>query len=67
MRRTFELLLFTLLVLGMAVTAHAQSTTATIRGTVKDATGNPVAGAEINAVSATTGHFAFSTFDTSTS
>lgn len=55
MRRTFTLLLVALMVAGVAATAHAQSTTATIRGTVKDAAGNPVAGAEVNAISTTTG------------
>ena len=51
MRRTFTLLLIALI----TVAAQAQSTTATIRGTVRDAAGNPVAGAEINAISTTTG------------
>ena len=55
MRRTFELLLFTLLVLGMAVTAQAQSTTATIRGTVRNQSGDAVGGAEISAVGTATG------------
>jgi hypothetical protein len=39
----------------MAVTAGAQSTTATIRGRVLNPSGTPVAGAEINAVDAQTG------------
>jgi hypothetical protein len=52
MRRTLRLLL-ALVVLCGAMSMHAQSTTATVRGTVKDAAGNPVAGAEVNAVSPT--------------
>ena len=54
MRRMVILVLLALAV-GLAATAHAQSTTATIRGTVRDASGGAVAGAEINAVSSTSG------------
>ena len=53
MRRRFILLLLVLLVAG---TALAQSsTTATIRGKVTDSAGSAVGGAEINAVSTTSG------------
>ena len=55
MRRTFTLLLLALLAVGIAASAHAQATTATIRGTVTNSTGSPVSGAEISAVGAATG------------
>jgi outer membrane receptor for ferrienterochelin and colicin len=56
MRRTLILVLLALAVVGVALTAHAQSsTTATIRGTVRDSSGGAVSGAEINAVSTTRG------------
>lgn len=56
MKRTFKLLLLALFVVGITITAHAQSTTATVRGMVRDASGAPIADAEVNAVSPTTGH-----------
>jgi hypothetical protein len=53
MRRTFTIVLFALLI---TATALAQSSTsATVRGKVTNASGAPVAGAEINAVSTTSG------------
>lgn len=53
MRRITVLLLA--LVVGIAASAHAQSTTATIRGTVKNESGQPLGGAEISAVGVATG------------
>ena len=55
MRRTFTLLLLALLVLGLAAVAHAQSTTATVRGTVRNQSGTAVGGAEISAVGTSSG------------
>jgi outer membrane receptor protein involved in Fe transport len=56
LRRRFTLLLMLLFVTTLiAATAAAQSTTATIRGTVRNANGNPVPNAEINAVLTATG------------
>lgn len=54
MRRTFRLL-FALLMLSGVMAAHAQSTTATVRGTVQNQSGQPVGGAEISAVGTATG------------
>lgn len=55
MRRTFTLLLCALLAVGIAASAHAQSTTATIRGVVKNQSGSGLGGAEISAVGTATG------------
>jgi hypothetical protein len=55
MRRTFQVLLFALLVGAIAVSAISQSTTATIRGKVTTDKGVPAANAEINAVDTATG------------
>lgn len=55
MRRTWRLILLTLIVGFVAFSAFAQSTTATLRGKVTDDSGRPIANAEINAVSTTTG------------
>jgi hypothetical protein len=55
MRRTFTLLLLALFIGGIAASAHAQATTATIRGTVTSSAGSPVGGAEISAVGVATG------------
>lgn len=55
MRRTFTLSLLVLLAAGIAASAHAQATTASIRGTVKNQSGSPLPGAEISAVGVATG------------
>ena len=55
MRRTFHTLLFALLVGIVALSGFGQSTTATIRGKVTNDHGGTLGGAEINAVSTTTG------------
>jgi Carboxypeptidase regulatory-like domain/TonB dependent receptor len=55
MRRTFTLLLLALAVIGIAAAAHAQSTTATIRGRVLRPDASGLAGAEISAVGTATG------------
>ncbi|HUP63421.1 MAG TPA: TonB-dependent receptor [Thermoanaerobaculia bacterium] len=55
MRRNFTMVLLALLVGGIAASAHAQSTTATIRGKVTNQSGAGVADAEISAVGVTTG------------
>ena len=55
MRRMFSKLLFAVLVIGIAGSAIAQTTTATIRGKVTNDKGTPVAGAEVDAVNTDTG------------
>jgi len=55
MSRMFSKCLFAILVLSIAASAIAQSTTATIRGRVTNDKGSPVAGAEVDAVNADTG------------
>ncbi|HEX2122021.1 MAG TPA: TonB-dependent receptor, partial [Thermoanaerobaculia bacterium] len=55
MRRTFTLLLCAVVMAGVSASALAQASTATLRGKVIDSSGAAVAGAEINAVSATSG------------
>jgi outer membrane receptor protein involved in Fe transport len=55
MRRTSVLLSIALLFGGIAVTAYAQSTTATIRGIVKNQSGTALGGAEVSAVGIATG------------
>jgi outer membrane receptor protein involved in Fe transport len=55
MRRTFKSCLFALLAGALAVSAAAQSTTATIRGKVTDDKGAALANAEVNAVGTASG------------
>ncbi|HSP36075.1 MAG TPA: carboxypeptidase regulatory-like domain-containing protein, partial [Thermoanaerobaculia bacterium] len=55
MKRTLQLFLLALMIGALAVTAVAQSTTATVRGQILNDRGNPLANAEINAVNAATG------------
>ena len=55
MRRTFRTLSIALLVGFVALSAFGQATTATIRGKVTNDHGGPLGGAEINAVSTSTG------------
>ncbi|MEO8219120.1 MAG: carboxypeptidase regulatory-like domain-containing protein, partial [Acidobacteriota bacterium] len=54
-RSVMRLLVLSLLVLATWSEGYAQSTTATIRGTVTNESGAPLANAEVNAVSTTTG------------
>src|SRR3954469_23971426 len=55
MKRVSTYVFCALLVTCVAASALAQSSTATLRGKVTDASGATVAGAEVNAVSTTTG------------
>ena len=55
MKRTFQSLLFALLAGVIALPSLAQSSTATIRGKVTNERGAALGGAEINAISPTTG------------
>ena len=55
MRPTFKIILFTLLIGVMALSAFGQSSSATIRGKVTNERGSALGGAEINAVSTSSG------------
>ena len=54
MRRTYLVMLLALVV-GIAASTYAQSTTATIRGVVRNQSGQPVSAAEVSAVGAASG------------
>jgi len=55
MRRTFQTLLYVLLIGIVALSAFGQSSTATIRGKVTNEAGSPLGNAEINAVNTASG------------
>src|SRR5438552_18108566 len=55
MRRMFSMYLYAIVIILLAVAAGAQSTTATIRGKVTNDHGGALAGAEVDAVSTSSG------------